>query len=334
MTTVSRKTAMASAAVFATINVVRAPAQAAQFQYKMGSNVPIDDPRNTGAVTMWKNVYAQSGGRLDVKLYPNAILGGDTAMLSQVRSGALEFMSISAGILGVVVPVSQIADVPFAWKSEAVALGAFDGALGEYVRGEIAARGLVPMPRMLDSGFRQVTTSTKAIRTADDLAGIKIRVPNSKLWVDLFRSLGAVPAAFDVNELYTAMQTKAVDGEENTYHAIESLHFFEVQKYLSITNHIWDGVWVVANPEAWKALDPDLQKIVQINMNAFALAQRRENLLFNNAVADKLQRQGLLVNTADAATFRAKLGGFYPHWKSEFGSQAWDLLERYAGRLG
>ena len=77
-----------------------------------------------------------------------------------------------------------------------------------------------------------------------------------KLWVDLFRSLGAVPAAFDVNELYTAMQTKAVDGEENTYHAIESLHFFEVQKYLSITNHIWDGVWVVANPEAWKALDP------------------------------------------------------------------------------
>ena len=69
-------------------------------------------------------------------------------------------------------------------------------------------------------------------------------------------------------------------------------------------------------------------------MNAFALAQRRENLLFNNAVADKLQRQGLLVNTADAATFRAKLGGFYPHWKSEFGSQAWDLLERYAGRLG
>ena len=324
----------ATASALATINIVRAPAGAAQFQYKFGTSVPIDDPRNTNAVVMWNAVREQTGGRLDVKLFPDNILGSDTAMLTQTRSGALEFQAISGSILSNVVPVTQIANVPFAWKNADVAYRAFDGALGDYVRKDIAARGLVPMPGILDNGFRQVTTANRPIQTVDDFNGLKIRTANGKLVVDLFKTLGATPTPMGTNELYTALQTHIVDGQENAYHIVETQRYYEVQKYLSVTNHMWDGIWVIANGDAWKALGPDIQRVVTANMLLNARRQRRENNLLNGSLADKLQRQGLKFNTADVSTFKAKLVDFYPRWREEFGPQAWGLLQQYAGTIG
>ena len=334
MSTVDRKQfAAGAAAVFASINVVRAPAKAAEFEYKFATNEPIGGPRNTNAVAMWERVKKATNGRLNVTVYPNSVLGSDTSMLSQVRSGAIQFFAISGASLSIVVPVAAIVDVPFAFSTAERGFAACDGGLGAYIRKEIEAKGLLTFPHSLDNGFRQITSSKGPVRTVDDLPGLKIRTPPTKLIVDFFSSLGAQPTPISFNEVYTALQTHIVDGQENAYVIIEIGKLFEVQKYLSVTNHIWDTHWVVINPDAWKALPADIQTLVMRESLTYARDQRRDNTLQNAALAEKLGRQGMTINTTDVATFKPKLKDFYARWKVEFGSAAWDALTQYSGPL-
>jgi TRAP-type transport system periplasmic protein len=325
-----------TAATAVAVNYVRKPGEAAQFEYKFGTNVPMSDPRNYDAVIMSKRILQETGGKLKITIYPNGQLGGDTAMLSQLRSGALELFTNSGGILSSVVPACDIQGVPFAFKTLETVYRAMDGDLGAYLRKEILAKGIVPMPMMLDNGFRQVTNSVRPVKTADDLIGLKIRTPPGKLWVDLFRTLGASVIGMNFSELYTALQTHIVDGQENPYIIEEIGRLYEVQKYLSITNHMWDGFWIIANQDKWNALGSKTQEIVTRNMILYAKAQRRDNDLLNDSLSEKLQRQGMVFNKADVNTFKAKLAqsNFYGRWKETFGPEAWGLLEKYTGKLG
>ena len=323
-----------SAAVLASINVIKAPAKAAEFEYKFATNAPISHPLNTNAVPMWENVKKETGGKVDVKIFPNNVLGGDTAMLTQLRSGAIQFFTLSGGILTNVVPVAGIQGVPFAFKSLKDVFAAFDGDLGAYVRKEIENNGLYAFPLITDNGFRQITNSVRPISTVKDLEGLKIRTPVGKLWVDLFKTLGAQVATINISEAYSALQTHVVDGQENPYIVIEFQRFFEVNKYLSVTNHMWDGYWFLANLDAWKALGPDNQKIVSKYADIYSRGERRDNNNFNIALAEKLGRQGMAINTADTSTFKAKLPDFYARWKNEFGATAWSIMEKYTGKLG
>ena len=323
-----------STAAFASVGIVRSPSAAAEFEYKFATNAPISHPLNTNAVPMWKNVLRDSNRRLNVTIYPNNQLGGDTAMLTQLRSGAIQFFMLSGGILTNVVKVAGIQSVPFAFKSHKEVYAAFDGQLGAYVRKEIENAGLFAMPHITDNGFRQITNWVRPIKTADDLKGLKLRTPAGALWVDLFKTLGANVTAINISEAYSALQTRVVDGQENPFIIIEFQRFFEVNKYLSITNHMWDGYWFLANGEQWKALGPDLQKIVLKHADVYCHAERTDNNNFNLALADKLQRQGMVMNIADVNTFKAKLPEFYARWKAEFGSTAWEIMEKYTGKLG
>ena len=131
----------------------------------------------------------------------------------------------------------------------------------------------------------------------------------------------------------TALQDTLADGEETGLVGIEGFRYYEVQKYLSLTNHIWGGQWLSANLGIWSALAPDLQEIVKRNAVKYALLVRRDSYLMSGALTDKLRRQGLAVNVPDTTGMRARLGPYYAHWKSEFGSAAWGLLEASVGRL-
>ncbi|MBV8074139.1 MAG: TRAP transporter substrate-binding protein [Candidatus Eremiobacteraeota bacterium] len=336
ITTHKRRAFLAgSAATAVAINYVRKPGEAAEFEYKIGTNVPMNDPRNVNIVLMSKRLLNETGWKFKLTLYPNNQLGGDTAMFTQLRSGALEFFTISGGILSSVVPVCDIQGVPFAFKSIPNVYQAMDGDLGAYLRKQILAKGIQPMPHMLDNGFRQVTNSVRPIKTVDDLKGLKIRTPPGKLWVDLFKTLGASVIGMNFSELYTALQTHVVDGQENPYIIEEIGRLYEVQKYLSVTNHMWDGFWVIANQDKWNALGGPLQETITKNMIVYAKDQRRDNDLLNESLSDKLQRQGMVFNKADVATFKAKLAAdkFYERWRDTFGAEAWSTLEKYTGKL-
>ncbi|MBD5654393.1 MAG: TRAP transporter substrate-binding protein [Candidatus Eremiobacteraeota bacterium] len=324
-----------SAAAFASIAFVKAPAKAAEFSYKFASNLTADHPLNVQMQQCWDAVRRETGGKLDVAMYPNNQLGGDTAALTQLRSGALQFFTLDGGILQGVVPVAAIQGIGFAFKNSDEAFRAFDGSLGDYVRKEINAKGLYVHSKMWENGMRQITSRTKPIRTADDLNAFKIRTPPGALWVDLFKSFGASPTAINFSEVYTALQTKVVDGQENPFAVIDTSRLYEVQKYLSVTNHMWSAYHLLGNMEAYNALPKDVQASVERNLTKYALAQRRDTALRNLSVADKLARRGMTINKADTSGFRTKLtsSGFYKKWKESFGSEAWDLLESHAGKL-
>lgn len=326
--------AAGSAAVFASIAIVKAPARAAQFAYKFANNVNVDHPLNVQMKECWEAVRVQTGGRLDVAVFPNNQLGGDTQMLAQLRAGALQFFTLDGGILGNVVPLAQIQGVGFAFNDSAAAFTAMDGSLGDYVRKAIRAAGLYVHPKMWENGMRQITSSTHAIKSVDDLNGFRIRTPSGPLWVDLFKSMGASPTPINFSELYSALQTHVVDGQENPYAIIDSGRLYEVQKYLSVTNHMWSAYHFLGNSDAWAALPADIQTIVERNLTKHALLERRDTALRNASLADKLRRRGMIINTAETAGFRGKLGTFYKKWAAEFGPTAWGLLEAHAGTLG
>ncbi len=330
-----RRFAAGGAAALASIAVVRSRASAAQWTYKYASNVSLDHPLNVRMRECWNAVSKETAGRLDVQIFPNNQLGGDTQALQQLRSGAVQFFTLDGGILQSVVPVAAIQGVGFAFKDSNEAFRAMDGPLGDYVRNAIRTAGLYVHPKMWENGMRQITSSAKPIRTVADLSGFKIRTPAGELWVDLFRSLGAAPAPLNFSELYTALQTHVFDGQENPYAIIDVGRLYEVQKYISVTNHMWSAYHFLGNQDAWNALPRDVQGVVDRNLAKYALLQRRDTALLNTALAEKLARRGMTIGRAETGGFRAKLAssGFYTKWRDKFGAQAWSLLEKSSGKL-
>ena len=335
MTRLRRRSLLATAAALPLCTVVRR-AHAAEFTYKYATNLPVTHPLNVQAQAAADRVRTASRGRLDIKLFPNNQLGSDTAMLSQLRSGALEFFSLSGLILSTVVPPAAINGIGFAFKDYEQVWRAMDGTLGAYVRGEIAKHGLFAFEKIWDNGYRQITSSTRPIRVPADLAGFKIRVPPSALWTGLFKSFNAAPTSINLAEVYSALQTHIVDGQENPLAVIDTTKFYEVQKYLSMTNHMWDGYWFLANQRAFERLPEELRTLMQAEFNSGAMIQRRDVAEMNASLGATLQAKGMEVIPTDPAAFRAALvkAGFYTEWQAKFGPQAWAALESVTGPLG
>jgi tripartite ATP-independent transporter DctP family solute receptor len=321
-----------SAAAFASIAIVRAPARAAQFSFKYGNDQTISSPVTTRAKEMWAAVERETNGRLHVDTFPDSVLGGDTQMMAQVRSGALQFLTEAGQILGSVAPIAQIGALAFAFKDTKTAFGAVDGALGEYVRSEVGKVGVHVLSHPWDNGFREITAN-RPIRNDAELQGLKMRVPASPIALDLFRALGAAPVPMNVSELYTSLQTHLVDGQENALININQSNLFEVQSTLNFSNHVWDCWWWLCNIDAWNSLPPDIQAIVQRNVTKYAGLQRADFAALTASLTDKLHRLGMTVYQCDTASFKAKLGDYYKKWRGVFGETAWSLLESSTGPL-
>jgi TRAP-type transport system periplasmic protein len=309
--------------------------QSAEFTFKFANNMPVSHPLNVRARQMVDSIRSDTGGRVEIRVFPNNQLGSDTDMLSQLRSGGVEFFTLSGLILSTLVPPAAISGVGFALPDYAAVWKAMDGDLGRHIRGEITKRNLIVMDRIWDNGFRQITSSTKPITTPDDLRGLKIRVPVAPLWTSLFKALGAAPASINFAETYSALQTKVVDGQENPLAIVATAKLYEVQKFCSLTNHMWDGFWFLANKRAWDRLPPPLREIVARNINATALAQRADVAALNGSAQEELQAKGLVFNQPSLDPFRAKLreAGFYAEWKRKFGDETWRALENFSGPL-
>ena len=334
--TVPRRRFVAAASAFASIAFLRRPAEAAEFALKYASAQQSDNPVTLAMNAAAEKIKTESGGRVQLSVFPNSILGGDAAMLTQLRSGAINFLTYLDGSLATVVPLSAIGNVGFAFKDYGEVFAAMDGTLGAMVRGEISKAGIHVFEHIWDNGFRQITSSMKPIETPDDLTGLKIRVPTSPIEVSLFRSLGASPTALAFSEVYTALQTHLVDAQENPLTIIENGKVFEVQKYLSLTGHVWTGFWFLANADLWSGLPKDVRELVERNIEGAVLGQRKVSEAANTTLLAKLKGQGLAVNRPDHAPFKRKLeqAGFYAEWRAKLGANAWKALEQTTGALG
>jgi tripartite ATP-independent transporter DctP family solute receptor len=333
--TTRRSLLLAGTAATATIGMPWIAKGAAEFQLKYANNSPTAHPLNVRAVEAMDRIKQETNGRVEIGIFPNNQLGSDTDMLSQLRSGAIEFFTLSGLILSTLVPVASINGIGFIWENYDKVWPAMDGALGAHIRAQIAKAGLHAMERQWDNGYRQMTSSVRPIKGPEDLKGFKIRVPPSPLWTSMFKAFDASPMSINFSEVYSALQTKVAEGQENPLSIIYFAKLYEVQKYLSETNHMWDGFWFLANAKAWNALPADLRDIIAKNLNKSAIDQRADIFKQNETFKADLTSKGMEFSKVDPKPFRAKLqaSGFYKEWKGKYGEQAWSELEKFTGPI-
>lgn len=306
-----------------------------KFKYRLGHPYPEDLPVHKRAQDAAEKIRKDTEGRVEISVYGNSALGGDTQMISQVRSGALQFYSGAGVIVSSFVPLAAISGVGFAFQDYKAIWSALDGDLGEHLREAFAKAGLYAFEKCWDTGFRQTSSSTRPIRTPDDFKGFKIRVPVSRAYTSLFEALGASPTSVNLAEVYSALQTRIVEGQENSIAVFAAAKFYEVQKYLSITKHMWDGSWLLANSGAWRALPKDVQEIVAKHFNEAAIAQRVDSERRNLEYRGELEKLSLAINEIDPEPFKQTLrnAGYYQQWAERYSAESWSKLEKYAGKL-
>ena len=311
-------------------------AQAAEYTLKWGHSMQDTHPLTIRGMEAIAKIAEESGGRVDLQMFPNSQLGGDTDMASQVRSGALEFYTPAATSFAPLVPVVGIVNTAFAFKDSAAGWAAMDGDLGALIRKDFARLGLHVFDAMWENGFRHITSSGKPVVTPADLDGMKMRVPISPMLQSMFTALKAAPTSMNVSELYSALQTKVVDGQENPLSVIATRNFNEVQEYCSLTYHSWDTWIQVANQAVWDGIPADLQEIIARNMNAAGLLQRQDIQQLATTLQADLEAKGMKFVTPEREAFREALtaAGFYQEWRGVYGEEAWSALEAAAGKLG
>jgi len=339
MTFMTRRRALVHGAALASAPAFLLPrfAHAAEFTYKFGTNVPATHPLNVRAMEACERILKETNGQVQINVFPNNQLGNDADMLSQLRAGGLEFFTVSGvNVLSQLVPISSMWGLGFAWPNDEAVNKALDGELGKFLRAQFPKVGLMAMDTVWSSGFRQITNSLRPINTPDDLKGLKIRVPVSPLWTSLFQHLGAAPASINFAEVYSSLQTKVVDGQENPLTIISIAKLFEVQKYCSMTNHMWDGWWCMTNQKVWDRMPEKARPIIAKHLNQAALDMRADGAKLNASLRPELTAKGLTFNDPKLGPFRERLiaSGFYNEWKQKYGEEAWALLEKHTGKLG
>lgn len=310
-------------------------AQGAKYTLKYANNLPLSHPMNIRAKEAALAIKQDTQGAVDLQIFPSGQMGSDTDMLSQVRAGAIDFMTLGSDVLSTLVPVASICSVGFVFKDYSQVWAAMDGDLGAHIREGIGKAGLVAMEKSWDNGFRQITTSARPVNSPADLKGMKLRVPVSPLWTSLFKSLDASPTSINFSEVYSALQTKVVEGQENPLALIDAIRLYEVQKYCSLTGHIWSNYWFLANARGWNRLPKDIQVLMAKHLNAAGMNERADVAALNGRLQSELTGKGLVFNKVDAEPFRAALqkAGFYAEWNKKYGKEAWAVLEKYTGTL-
>ena len=333
---ITRRALVASAATLPLVSVLSRPVHAAEFTFKLATGQDPSHPVNKRAKEAADRVKEKTGGRLEINVFPANQLGSDTDMIGQVRNGAVEMINIASSVLATLVSTAGIVNTGFAFASYDKVWAAMDGSLGDFVRKEIEKAGIFPVSKPWDNGFRQLTSSTREIRTPDDLKGFKMRVPAAPILTGLFQALGAGPTPINFNEVYSALQTKVVEGQENPLPIIATAKLYEVQKFCSLTSHVWDAYWILGNRRAFSRLPQDVQEIVAREFSASADAERADIAALSQSLKADLAAKGLTFVDVDKDAFRSVLGKttFYKDWRAKFGEAAWTVLQQNVGELG
>ena len=323
------------AAALPLVAVATRPANAAEFTFKLATGQTLSQPINARLEQALNRIKEATGGRLEIKFFPASQLGSDTDLLSQVRSGGIDFLNIAGSVLSTVAPVAAITNIGFAFTGYDQIWPGMDGAFGQFLRAQIEKSGMIVVAKAADNGIRQITSASKAITAPEDLKGYRIRVPVSPIFTSLFSAFGANPTSINFNELYTALQTRLVDGQENGLVAIESGKLYEVQKYVAETSHIWDPFWLLGNRRSFAQLPADLQDTVRREFDRAVVEQRGDVAQLDATLRAQLAAKGLSFAPVDKAAFRDALAkaGFYKSWREKFGAEPWRALESVVGPL-
>jgi TRAP-type transport system periplasmic protein len=294
---------------------------------RLGHVLPAAHNWHVAATGFADEVKAATQGRVEIKVFPNSQLGSETAMIEGLQLGTVEMGLIGGASFQNIEPKLGIEGLPYAWSDHQHAYRAFDGELGNRLFGLLEKKGVKGLA-WWENGFRDITNSKRPIATPDDLKGLKLRVTPDKIRLDTFKALGALPVPMAFSELYSALQQGAVDGQENPLAIIYSSNFFEVQKFLSLTNHVWSSATLVIAKTAWDKLSPADQQAVQKAAFAWRDKQRKMVQESGEDFLAKLKAKGMQVNTPNNAAFVKAVQPLWKQYEDVFGKDLFDLIEK------
>ena len=274
------------------------------------------------------DVSKATKGNVAIKVYPSGQLGNEKDMVEGIAMQTIDGGLIGGGSFQPIEPTAGIEALPYAWPTHEAAYKAYDGELGKAILGKLEKKGVVGLA-WWENGFRNITNNKRPIVKPEDLKGIKIRVTPDKMRLDTFNTLGSTPMPIAFGELYSALQQGVVDAQENPYAIIYSNAFYEVQKYLSISNHIWGSALLCINKTVWKKLSAADQKAVLAAAKKWCKIQRDMTKKDEADCLAKLKAKGMKVNSIDVKAFQKAVAPVWKKYESEFGKDTIDLVRKY-----
>lgn len=275
-------------------------AAAQDIKAKLGTSLPDSHPQTIGARKFAELVDGKSRGRIQITVYSNAQLGSDVQMQGALRGGTQEFTVPSTATLANLVKEFGVIGLPFSFASERQADAVLDGPFGQSLLAKLPEKDLVGLG-FWENGFRNFTNSKRPIQKAEDLSGLKVRTMQNNLYIDLFNGLGANAVPMPVNELFTALETRAVDAQENPFTVVHAQKFYDVQKYLSTTGHAYDALVLIASKKFWDGLKAEDKALIQAAANEATVFQRQTSRELNTRMRGELIKLGMQVNDVSDA---------------------------------
>lgn len=299
---------------------------------KFGLNSPEGHPAVAGMKAFAESVAAKSGGKIKVQLFLNGTLGSDQATLSAVKGGTVEMAVMNSGILASEVKALEIFDFPFLFANEKEADAIVDGPIGQKMHAALQDKGIVGLSYW-ELGFRNISTSKRALNKVDDIAGLKLRVIPNAINVDWVKALNANPTPLPFPEVYAALEQGAIDGQENPIAVIAANKFWEVQKFVALTNHQYNPQSVIFSKKVWDTLSPAERKIIDDSADAATKNQRAQSRASLAANLELLKKNGMTITQfppAEVAKLREKMKPVIDKHSAALGSTVADVQAELA----
>ncbi len=283
---------------------IPAGALAAKFNLKLGHAVNTTDGQHAAALKMAELVKQRTNGDVEIAVFPSSTLGTDAAMLSGARGGTIDIVSSGASNYNGIVPATAAFELPFVFRTAQHAYTVLDGPIGSKVLDDFGSQRLKGLAYW-ENGWRAFTNSKRPIRTPEDLKGLKIRSTPNPYHIQAFKLLGMNPSPLAIAELYSALEMNAFDAQEHPINVTLSAKFYEVQKYLTVSNHIYSPLILVMNKAKFDSLPPEYQTVVVESAREAARYQRELNAGNASKWVDELKKAGMqVVEKVDMAPFQ------------------------------
>ncbi|MGB7398483.1 TRAP transporter substrate-binding protein [Castellaniella sp.] len=316
-----RLTAVAAGLSVSLMLMSPATAQIKERNLKFGHFSTGESTYGQGAYKFADLIKERSGGKIKVTIYNSAQLGNEVQEVGATQGGLQDFFLISSSPLTSIVPHLQVLDFPGLLTTKKVAYQLLDGPIGRGMLKEFEKKNLVGL-EYWENGFRQFTNNERPINDVGDFEGLKVRVIQNPIYLDMFEALGTHAVAMPFAELYTALETKIVDGQDNTIATDHMSKFYEVQKYLTLTNHVFNPMMLVASKKLWTGMSEEERKIIQ---DAATEAGK-----FQRALADSLEKEQI----ADMENQGMKVNYFTDEQTEKMKSKMKPVIKKYAKQVG
>lgn len=309
-----------------------AQAQIKERNIRVSNGINEDHPVGNGVAKMRACMAEKSGGKLKLQGFWGGALGGDLQATQALRAGTQEMVITSSSPLVGIMPALGVFDLPFLFSNEKEADAVLDGSFGKYISDQLPGFGVVNLSYW-ENGFRNLTNSKRAVAKAEELTGLKVRVMQNNIFLDSFKSMGANATPMAFGEVFAALETHAIDGQENPLVTIDTSKLYEVQKYLTMTRHAYTPFLVLYSKKLWDQLSPEEQTILSECATVGRDEERRVSRALNDTSLANLKKQGMQVSEVSAdelAKMREATAAVYQRHEASIGK---DTIERLKAEL-